>query len=344
MTTPGISLIFDSGAYSAFTQKKVIDLEKYCDFLLANKDVIYSPVCLDSINPDGPEAAAAQGWDNFIYMRDRGVENVMPVFHAREHTKWLDKMLEATGYIGLSGTSLVSPSEHVAWYNLIWNYITDVSGRPVADFHAFGDTSPVSMKNYPWATADSATWQITSGRTACIMIDGKPFQLRSKMRRDRQQHLSADDPAPKKQVWEDLITRRGLNVDMLMKRELRPVELTTLRCFLNASYLMDVQETSRERTTYLTNPLFGVKKYGPGQARVGPVKLYFVVSTAVCAWALPVLAKLGIRNILMSYYYMERKFWDKEFVPYLWDPDKACQENPRFKKYYDLLEEFTLVP
>lgn len=336
---PAINLWMDSGAFSSHTQGITIDVKQYGDFLLQNASHISTPVNLDSINPGNPERAATEGWDNFLYLRDRGV-TTLPVFHARESITWLDKMLSECKYVGLSGTSLVSPTEHMQWYKLMWDHVTDSLGRPVAKFHAFGDTSPVSLKRFPWYSCDSASWQLQSGMNGSVVIDGRCFRLRSKTITDRN-FLSQDDPLPKQESWKAEIRRRGINPDLLMSETLRPVELACLRCYLNASYFLDLQESSRETTRYSERAgLMTVKKYGPGVERDGPVNLFFVVSSAVCAWALPVLTKLKVRNILMSYHYCEPKFWQREFVPFLYDPEEQCQSNPRLRRYWDLLERF----
>lgn len=339
---PVINLMMDSGAYSAFTKGKIINLPEYCDFIIENNAHIATPVNLDSINPKDPDVAAAKGWDNYLFMKNRGIQ-AMPVFHAREKVFWLDKMLADTDYIGLSGTSLVSPSEHMAWYHLMWSYASDMQGRAVANFHAFGDTSPVSMRLFPWYSADSATWQIQSGKTGSVVIQGKPYKLRSKTITDSK-FLSDDDPEPKRKVWQDELRRRGINVDLLMKEALGPVELTCIRCLLNASNLLDLKETTKNVIRYTASPALvdTNRAANVGHDREGAVKMFFVVSTAVCPWALPVLAKLGIKDILLSYHYCEKKFWYKTFVPYLYDPVGTCLAEPKLRRFWDILEKFSV--
>lgn len=156
MSKPKIELMTDSGAYSAWTQGKPVNLTEYTDFVLANPETIAHVVNLDSIDPTGPEVAAATGWANLCYMKDRGVDP-LPVYHARERLDWFDKMLDTCKYIGISGTSLVSPTEHLAFYDLSYHYGTDSQGYPLAKYHAFGDTAPHSMLTYPWFSADSVS-------------------------------------------------------------------------------------------------------------------------------------------------------------------------------------------
>lgn len=339
---PVVDLKLDSGAYSAFTRQKVIDIAEYSDFILDNKDHLYSAVCLDVIDPKGPEVAAAAGWANLQYMQKRGID-AMPVFHARESTKWLDLMLKTTGYIGLSGTSLVSPSENLAWHHLMWSYLTDRAGAPCVKTHAFGDTSPYSMRTFPFFSADSATWQIASGKTGCVYIQGKPYQLRTKKIRNGN-YLSIDDPKLKKDVWEKEICMRGIDVDMLMSADLRAVELTMIRCYLNCRHLMEVQATSAAAMTYdKSNSLMNLNCGLPGTPREDLVKMFYVISTAVAPWGLPVLTALGITDVLISYFYLEQKFWP-ELQAWCYDPVGECERNPRLKRYWDILQKFLLEP
>lgn len=340
---PVVDLKLDSGAYSAFTRQRVINISEYCDFILANKEHFYSAVCLDVIDPGGPEVAAAKGWENLLYMQKRGID-AMPVFHARESTKWLDLMLQVTNYIGLSGTSLVSPSENLQWHHLMWSYLTDKLGAPCVKAHAFGDTSPHSMATFPFFSADSATWQIASGKTGCVYIQGKPYQLRTKKIKNGN-YLSLDDPKLKRDVWEAEICRRGIDVEMLMNRDLRAVELTMIRCYLNCKHLLEVRDSSVNASIYHEKKasLIDVNCGLPGHPREDLVKMFFVISTAVCPWGLPVLAALGITDVLISYFYLEPKFWP-ELQAWIYDPVGECNRNPRFKRYWDILQEFLLEP
>lgn len=342
---PMIKLCVDSGAFSAFTQKKVVDLNAYCDFLTSNSQHIYKSVCLDVIDPEGPDVAAAKGWDNYLRMRDRGL-NPMPVFHAREHWRWLDQMLDKTDYIGLSGTSLVSPLEHIQFYNLCWQYVTDRNGCPIAKFHAFGDTSAYSLSTYPWYSADSATWVIQSGRAARVKLQGKAYQLRSNSIRDTS-YVDVNDPLPKKQEWEKEIRALGLDPDIVMNIKATPSEMAMIRSYLLAADVLRLGENTKNVTRYTsTRSLLAKKRQQEGgAARVGPCNIYFVISPAAWYFNLPVLAALDIRLALVSYYYIvtaPASFWPERFLPFLYDPKGFCSNNPKVKKYWDKLQECIL--
>jgi hypothetical protein len=347
MPDPVIELCVDSGAYSAFTQKKVVNLDEYCAFLTKNEKYITHSVCLDVIDPEGPEIAAAKGWRNFEYMRDKGIVS-MPVFHAREHYRWLDKMLDAVGYIGLSGTSLVSPSEHMAWYRLVWEYATDTKGFPIAKFHAFGDTSPYSLLTFPWYSADSATWMIQSARAARVKLQGKSYQLRSTSIKDTS-YLSLDDPAPKKEAWFADIRALGLDPEAVMSVTARPTEMAMIRSYLVAADLLNLQEQTRN-STYYKAPVSLISKkkmLDGGVEREGPVNIFFVISPAAWNFNFPIIALLGIKRILVSYYYLDispEAFWEERMIPFLCDPMGYCQSNDKVKSFWDKLQEVLYKP
>lgn len=344
---PPISLIVDSGAFSAFTQGKAVNVSEYADFCLKNAEVITKAVNLDVIDPQGPEIAAEKGMLNFDYMLTRGID-AMPVFHARERTKWLDEMLvKGARYIGLSGTSLVSPVENKAWHKLIWSYATDEGGRALANFHAFGDTAEHSMLAYPWYSADSATWMIQAGRAARVKLRGKSYQLRSKSIRGHD-YISNDDPLPKKEAWQADFRELGLDPDAVMSVVGRGSEIAMIRSYLVASELLQLQEKTRHITTYTTpNSLLSVKKQiSGGHERCGPIKMYYVISPSAAFMNFPVLAALGITNVLVSYYYIvtaPKDFWDTMMMPFLYDPKGFCETHPKLKIYWDKLNECLLT-
>src|ERR1039458_10077668 len=192
MDKPKINLILDSGAFSAFTQGVPINLDKYAKFILDNQKHLYYPVNLDVINPGNGELAAEMGYKNFLTLKSKGIES-MPVYHQYETLKWLDLMLEESeGYIGLS-SSMTSNTEAVNWYNILFNYLTDTKGYPIAKFHAFGDSTQVSTLNYPWFSIDSATWAQGGGRAGRTIIRGRTYQLGAKTRRVDRENLEEDD-------------------------------------------------------------------------------------------------------------------------------------------------------
>lgn len=343
-----IDLMLDSGAFSAWTQKKEINLPEYCDFILVNEKYIKTSVNLDVINPQSPEVAAEAGMANFILMRDRGI-NSMPVFHARESWKHLDKMIDMTDYIGLSGTSLVSPIEDRFWHRLVWSYLTNSDGYPIAKCHSFGNTSEYMALTMPWYSMDSATWMIQGGRAARVKLQGKSYQLRSNLIGDTNFILDSDT-GPKRDSWEQEIIALGLNPEAVMKVKTKGSEIAMIRAYLVASDLLNLQEASTDVKKYKRYPsILNLDKHStkPSFVRDGPVKMTFVVSPSAYYFNFPVIHALGIKNILVSYYYVAtapKTFWEEKMIPFITDPDGFFAIDEHARKFKEKLEEVLISP
>lgn len=340
-----LNLLLDSGAYSCWSQGKAIDVQKYCDFIITNNNHINTSVNLDVISPGNPEIAAAEGHANYLAMKDRGV-NPMPVFHAREGFSWLEKMLNDTDYIGISGTSLVSPKENKIWHDLVFTYLTDSNGYPIAKFHAFGDTSERSLTTYPFYSADSATWMIQAGRAARVKLQGKAYQLRSHSITDNN-YISNTDTGLKREAWEKEFRILGLDPERVMNVEAKGAQLAMIRSFLVAADMLRLQRDSVKASAYKKSQcLINLKRnLTGGVERVDPVKLFFVISPSAYYFNFPIIATLGITNVLLSYYYIitaPEMFWHERFLPFLYDPIGFCQSDPKVKKYWDKLHECVL--
>jgi hypothetical protein len=170
-TKPCVSLMLDSGAYSAWTKKEEIDIDEYISYIKANKEWIATYVNLDVI-PGAPgqdrtmkqaEEGAAASWDNFCYMRKKGLDPI-PVFHRGENMKWLEKMLSAgCQYIGIApGIELAGAGPARNWLDNIFTELTDKQGLPKVKTHGFAVASFELMKRYPWYTCDATSWAMTA--------------------------------------------------------------------------------------------------------------------------------------------------------------------------------------
>lgn len=345
--TPQINLMLDSGAFSAFSLGKVISLTDYIAFIHANSASIAYVINLDFINPQDPNVAARIGRDNFLAMRDAGI-NAIPVHHARESIKWLELMVDDCKYVGLSGTSLVSPVEVYHYYDLCFAYLSDTKGRLIVATHLFGDTSPRSLMNYPTTSADSATWMIQGGRAARVNLDGKSIQLRSSKIRDTS-YICASDTGPKRQSWEEAITRLGLNPERVMNVKCTPSEMAMIRAYLVLAELLKLQERTKDVTHFKKPlPLLGSKRqFEGGLEREGPCNVYAVLSPSAYYFNLPLVALLGVKNVLVSYHYVAdapAKFWPERLMPFLYDPMGFCETNEKTKRYLDKMRECLLKP
>lgn len=347
---PQVNLLIDSGAFSAFTRGQPVDIDKYSAFLHENKEFAAHAISLDYIDPVSPEHAAAEGMRNYFYLRDKGHDKIIPVYHVREQIKWLDQMIAAGAeYVGISATSIVSQLESKVWHNIVWNHITDQKGRAIIQTHALGDTEETSLMTRPWTSSDSATWMLQAGMAARVKLQGKSYQLRSTMLRDTA-FISVDDPPEKKEAWEIEIRRLGLNPDKLMSALGSPSEIAMMRSFLVASDLMHLQAKSAHVTRFKrTQDLLETKPAIQlhGKDREGACRVYMAMSPSAWMYNLPILAMLEIKNVLVSFHYVAtapKVFMQERLIPFLYDPIGFCNDNPKLRRYTDKLREVMIKP
>jgi hypothetical protein len=339
---PAIELMLDSGAYSAFTQGAQINLKEYTEFLRQNKALIFKPVCLDVIDPKDPEVAAALGYKNFLYMRE-GYVDAMPVYHVRENRNWLDQMLKETDFIGLSATSIVTYKETHEWYRSVWTYLTDSEGNAYARHHAFGDATPRTMFDYPWYSLDSTTWVMQAGRGGIAYLDKRAMQLNTRLIRN-DQYLSEGDSGIKREVSDAFVRAAGIDPKKLHVAT-KPVVQNMLRSYFNAKYFLELEAETAAHSRYDRPQPFFDESWPlanlTAKPRGGPTKFFFAFSPGSFSWCAPLLYVLGIKHVLLSYYYLTPKLWD-EISAFVYDPAAAVRSNPKTSRYLDILNEFLL--
>jgi hypothetical protein len=144
---PDLPTFLDSGAYSAFTQKKTIDLKKYITYIKKNKNKFEVYACLDVIG--NPEAT----WRNYQIMKTAGL-NPIPTFHVGSDFKHLEQMKNES-YIALGGMVPYStkPTFLIKWLKKCFGIIPSQT-----KVHAFGMTNPKIIENFPFHSVDSTSW------------------------------------------------------------------------------------------------------------------------------------------------------------------------------------------
>jgi hypothetical protein len=168
-----ISLMLDSGAFSAWSKKIQIDIDQYIQFCkenleyidyIVNLDVIPGEFGMKNLPHEEIERSASKGYENYQYMISQGIskEKLIHVFHQGEDFRWLDKMVKEIGYIGISPANDRTIDEKVSWLDLCMNHVLDDKGFPLVRFHGFAVTSLKLMLRYPWYSVDSTSWVMTS--------------------------------------------------------------------------------------------------------------------------------------------------------------------------------------
>lgn len=168
---PLVTLILDSGAFSAWKRDEKIDRQKYLTYIRKNEKKIHRCVNLDTIpgrfgikrTKADVDFAAEQSYENQQWFKSKGIHPI-PVFHQGEDLKWLDRYLDdGEDYIGISPMGDLPVTATLPWLDEMFNLITDKDGWPKFKTHGFGVASFNLMKRYPWYTCDATSWAQTAG-------------------------------------------------------------------------------------------------------------------------------------------------------------------------------------
>ena len=210
-----IGLLIDSGAFSAWTQGKEINLDDYIEFCLQHIDIADAVVNLDVISKDrfsmGTKESAELTLRNQKIMEQAGL-SPLPVFHIGEPFEYLEYYINHYDYIGLGGMVGKSKQTLSSWLDVVFErYICDERGYPKVKVHGFGLTSVSLMVKYPWYSVDSTTWTVNArlGRVFVPrLIKGKwvydekfwiiPISSRSPERKEAGKHFDTLPPSIRK--------------------------------------------------------------------------------------------------------------------------------------------------
>lgn len=206
----GVRVFLDSGAFSAYTLGKEIDLGRYCDYILRNADIIEMASVLDAIGD--PEGTLR----NQHAMEARGVRP-LPCFHYGEPESLLQHYIERYEYITLGGMVPISTPQLKLWLDRIFSeYICDADGVPKVKVHGFGLTSLPLMERYPWYSVDSSTW-VQWGANGMILLPGYGqvnISDRSAARKQDLQHIDTLTPLERERLW-SMIASYGVDPDRI---------------------------------------------------------------------------------------------------------------------------------
>lgn len=163
--------MLDSGAYTARTRKKTIDVDALTEEIRSGGWA--EAAALDSIGD--PEAS----YRNAELMAQKGVA-AFPTFHFGEPWEYLRKYAAKWDKVGLGGLVPVkSASERNAWleecFSRVWPKKT----------HGFGVMKEETLMKFPFHSADSSSWEVGA---LCFgnhqFADGQNLGLREPEMRD----------------------------------------------------------------------------------------------------------------------------------------------------------------
>ncbi len=143
---PKKTLFTDSGAFSAYSSGKKINLSNYCLYLKSIRPTIYAG--LDVIGDP------VKTIENQKYMEGEFGLNPIPTFHVGEELKHLERLLKDYDYIALGG--MVMAGNLKSFLDKVWQVI--LQSKPELKVHGFGMTSQKNIERYPWYSIDSTSY------------------------------------------------------------------------------------------------------------------------------------------------------------------------------------------
>ena len=236
-------LFIDSGAWSAHSKGKEVNIDDYISFLNTYDDYFYIYAELDKIPGEFRKPKTLEqrleapeiSWENYLYMKDKvkSRDKLLPVFHQGEDFKWLKVMLEYKHednqqhipYIGISPANDSSIPGKLEFIDRCFDIIKE-SSNPDVKTHAFGMTSLKILEQYPFTSADSTSY-LMCAINGNIMTDYGTLNV-SNRRLYKDNMLFLKD----KNLLNDIITKYGFTLDELS-------EDSNKRTLYNIKYLLD---------------------------------------------------------------------------------------------------------
>lgn len=191
------NLIIDSGAFSVWTAKGVIDIDKYIAYCKDVKKAVEdhnNTVSIDKqtnvyfVNLDvlpgnfgiyptkhQREESASKGWTNMEYMEMHGIK-VIHVFHQHEDFEILKRLMKVQEYIGISPANDESQKSKNEWMAKCFSIV-----KTNVKCHGFAVTSVPTLLKFPFFSADSSSW-VQGAKYAAIPTfkNGKMNSIRYK--------------------------------------------------------------------------------------------------------------------------------------------------------------------
>lgn len=256
-------LFIDSGAFTAWTRGKKIDIDEYIKFINERSEYIHIYCQLDVIpgevhrvatKEEGIEAGK-KTWENYLYMYPRMKEpqKMLYCFHLGEPLEWFQRALDwrdnlgrPMQYLAIGGIMGKPKDIRIKFLTKIEEMIKN-SFNPNIKVHALGMTSFDVLEKFPFITsADSTSW-IMTGANGMIMTDYGSIIVSDKQSIDFKHYNNL--PSEARKVIDIEINKYGFKIeDLINSRDNRII--------LNAKYLQDKANNIIYKPLKKNNKLF----------------------------------------------------------------------------------------
>ncbi len=166
-----IHFFADSGAFSAYSQGKAVDIGAYAEWLQRWKHRVTGYANLDV------KMNMAQSKRNQKYLESRGLHPV-PVFHGGEPWSFLEELIADYDYIALGGIAGGSAQRDRA-LQLGWCAKCFRLGGEKVRFHGFGMLRWHLVMAFDWYSLDATTWTNGTRFAGLQLFDAKAGHLQS---------------------------------------------------------------------------------------------------------------------------------------------------------------------
>lgn len=209
-------IFLDSGAFSAFTLGKNIDINNYCNYIKSNIDIIKKEDGILMASVLDGIGDPFKTYHNQLKMEYEGVKP-LPCFHFGEDERFLNWYIKHYPYITIGGMVGRPAKDLIKWLDRIWdNHMINAAGNPILKVHAFGITSTKIIKRYPWYSCDSSSWIQSAAFGSIIDPKHGPIKVseKSPSRHVQGEHASTLSPLEKKYLF-NMLERTGFSYERL---------------------------------------------------------------------------------------------------------------------------------
>lgn len=186
------------------------------------------------------EEACKKGFENYYYMLEKltpvfGSElKIIHVFHQGDNFKWLSKMLKECQRIGISPNNDESDSSKNDWLMECFDIIK--KENPNIETHAFGVTSKRLLEKFPYTTADSSSWAMSSSFGVILTPFGR--FIVSEESKHKPGHIDFF-PLQVRQKLEEYLATFGFSFDHVKKKY-------KYRAIVNVFYFLQMEKEINE--------------------------------------------------------------------------------------------------
>lgn len=241
-------LFIDCGAYTAFTQDVIIDIDTYVNYINEIIDYVDIVASLDVIGGKGVSDTDKKTYENYLYLKQhiKNPHKLLPTFHQGDKLEYLEKYLNDKDihYMALGGLVGSNKESLTNFFKTCYTTINKV--RPDMCVHAFGMTSKPLLKSFPFTSADSTGW-IMAAANGAIMSEWGVINVSEKTKGDKDNYFNFD-PITQSKI-KSYVEQHGFTMEECCSDY-------KVRTLLNIIYLKEFSDKHKPTLKPFARPLF----------------------------------------------------------------------------------------